>query len=1520
MSGPERDTHGAEEESSAPVSAAPTAGQDWTSLLRGDVVAPQGSADRQAALARLQNTAGNARVARLLREVAPPQAPEGKGAAPGAALLVDDDAGDPGPGRMTAGAFLDAVEAAVTEAAAKALGPVFQIAGCPWLAHWIGYYRARSAAEVEAALERYAPDAGAATTAEQYVTLVVARVREGIVTWQTTGEAPEPPVGSPGVPPGAAGAGESAAPAFKMRDGGSAPAVGASALGGRLGAGERIDSATAGAIGGAYGADLSDVRVHRDATAAQFVGGLGARAVAIGRDVAFAPGEYEPGTPVGDALIAHELAHVVQQSAPGGGNAATPTLEKDADAAALGAVAARWNGGTSRPPRSSANPLLAQSCVEGEQEHQELFGDEAEELAEKFNVKLHSEPSMDDQKVPVGFSPHFWLTAPETIGARGRGQTHGVANWFVQKPGGEFKRRNHPEPGRRFTVDIDEPGLWLVAAEVRFDDVKAYIVRKFHAEKADDFADEAFKKTPAADYVSYRTHLNQERLKRAGGVDVDQSKTTGAWISNETAGARNPAPPSMDPFRYKAHADGKAPAEKQPSKYRWWAIPRQHKEHEYTGRTDLGARTNYKGEFAFYLGENETAAFRADSAARVEIVCELISADDKLVGTATYMQVVMDARGLEALAQLDKIIKAGGENIKKIEPGKARGVKAMHLDARRGKTENLSMFIGPKAGDPSRVMLIDLTPGVEHVEHEGGTVDEAMKHLDDNNSYSTGQLVIQFDGPPPVHKRYKTEGETDLEYAAGVAGIGSALLVGLGVIAAASGVASVAAPYLIVGGLATGVASSGMSIANELRKANPSALKISLDVAGIVGALAGAGGMAQAVRMGSVELAMTTAAGRFFVYTGFAFDAAGGVLLAIDTGEKIEQIRKSNMTEDEKIDAIQKLILQAVVVGGLIAYGAHDIASARTRVSTLVGEERVGKVRNETLYTLQSLDDETLKALRHVPVDEFEAVATAMAKDPRKAAALSKAHGKKFVDEMRANPGRSLDEAADALDAKSLGASAGPVGGTRGPDVYKLDPKGGIRSKDRFEKGIGSKNLKEGRMHGATIDSTKTAFNDKPLSAELHVTIKGEKLKVVVEPKPTADLAKGAHGADAGAGRIAELKPPANAGDPWTAVVHLDNQLTQDLVSLVLGHELDEIADFVVTKGAKGIGSLAGEMESGIFVPWHTRGSKTPPSVTSHDRANAREFLSVVADVRAAEVELLKKPGDAAFKNRLSARKESLDKLIKHMGLRDPEHIELKLRTIRESFEGMDASRKGLLTNPGPGGGGARIDEIIDDIQRGITITEAKSAIATASHGTATIFDESLVAHAMKAKPRPHDEFLKSGISGGHHDDSLKEFVKANPEYAIVLKDNASAGSAVYRSYDQYRWNEATGKPPTEYGKPGHPNGPGPRDPGWEKAPPDVPKTTFDHPDVFFAHADNIIKSWQSSLSPADLAQKMVGPKVVGGSPGVMMHFTYTPADAAKGTAAVWDIRSVFIDDDWVKTAAKAAATPTPPPATTVTK
>jgi hypothetical protein len=86
---------------------------------------------------------------------------------------------------------------------------------------------------------------------------------------------------------------------------------------------------------GFFKTDFSDVRVHIGPQAPA----IGAIAFTIGSQIFFAPGQYQPGSPNGQALLGHELTHVVQQRAgrvrnPFGGGIAVVqdhALEREAD-------------------------------------------------------------------------------------------------------------------------------------------------------------------------------------------------------------------------------------------------------------------------------------------------------------------------------------------------------------------------------------------------------------------------------------------------------------------------------------------------------------------------------------------------------------------------------------------------------------------------------------------------------------------------------------------------------------------------------------------------------------------------------------------------------------------------------------------------------------------------------------------------------------------------------------------------------------------------------------------------------------------------------------------------------------------------------------------------------------------------------------------------------------------------------------------------------------------------------------
>lgn len=78
--------------------------------------------------------------------------------------------------------------------------------------------------------------------------------------------------------------------------------------------GQPLDPRTRAFMEARFGHDFSRVRIHADAQGAESARAVNALAYTAGQDIAFGPGQYAPGTRAGNRLLAHELAHVVQQA------------------------------------------------------------------------------------------------------------------------------------------------------------------------------------------------------------------------------------------------------------------------------------------------------------------------------------------------------------------------------------------------------------------------------------------------------------------------------------------------------------------------------------------------------------------------------------------------------------------------------------------------------------------------------------------------------------------------------------------------------------------------------------------------------------------------------------------------------------------------------------------------------------------------------------------------------------------------------------------------------------------------------------------------------------------------------------------------------------------------------------------------------------------------------------------------------------------------------------------------------
>jgi hypothetical protein len=70
------------------------------------------------------------------------------------------------------------------------------------------------------------------------------------------------------------------------------------------------------------------VKMHSGEGAAGQARAFGAKAFTSGRDIVFGAGRYQPGTSEGRRLLAHELAHVVQQTS---GAVAAPVVQREGE-------------------------------------------------------------------------------------------------------------------------------------------------------------------------------------------------------------------------------------------------------------------------------------------------------------------------------------------------------------------------------------------------------------------------------------------------------------------------------------------------------------------------------------------------------------------------------------------------------------------------------------------------------------------------------------------------------------------------------------------------------------------------------------------------------------------------------------------------------------------------------------------------------------------------------------------------------------------------------------------------------------------------------------------------------------------------------------------------------------------------------------------------------------------------------------------------------------------------------------
>lgn len=329
---------------------------------------PTGSELDTPAPEKLRNNQLDIRAAAHLTEGSAPvsirRKDDGSGEPPAAAsssLIVEDSATDLAEGQMQRSAFLGQLRGSVTRTADEALaGTIWSAVGCPWIEYWFNYYGNRGSRDIERSILQYVPEAAGVSSAAEYIPLVTARVRSGIAGWRESGKMQGVPGGALGGAPAAgqqegvfgrmmnAGAGVVRNLFFKTEAGADPSDADPGVVQSRLGEGTPLEGTTRSRMEHAFGTDLGRIRIHTDDQASRLSKGMHARAFTVGDHVAFRSGEYHPGSPVGQALLAHELAHAVQQQSGTALSPAAPSatthdrFEDEADNSAVAAVVRLW--------------------------------------------------------------------------------------------------------------------------------------------------------------------------------------------------------------------------------------------------------------------------------------------------------------------------------------------------------------------------------------------------------------------------------------------------------------------------------------------------------------------------------------------------------------------------------------------------------------------------------------------------------------------------------------------------------------------------------------------------------------------------------------------------------------------------------------------------------------------------------------------------------------------------------------------------------------------------------------------------------------------------------------------------------------------------------------------------------------------------------------------------------------------------------------------------------------------------
>ncbi|WP_205650236.1 eCIS core domain-containing protein [Actinoplanes solisilvae] len=512
-----------------------------------------------------------------------------------------------------------------------------------------------------------------------------------------------------------------------------------------------------------------------------------------------------------------------------------------------------------------------------------------------------------------------------------------------------------------------------------------------------------------------------------------------------------------------------------------------------------------------------------------------------------------------------------------------------------------------------------------------------------------------------------------------------------------------------------------------------------------------------------------------------------------------------------------------------------------------------------------------IKGLGRAVSSALRGEATAVESEVRALAKRLRARGVALTEDEIVN--------ATMLALREEGMVAGAV---RGTSVYRVHPTklqlvGGPGKS--LEKLVDDELLAVPRLRGATLTKNAAAAGAADeIGYSLTVPTKSggtEVVQVSMRARPTTALAPGPHGAQSGPARLLVSRDKTG----WKAIVEFDQGLHPGDLRFAGGHELDEIADLVHRRPTARPGDIARETQAAYFQPASatrtTTGRAVP--VAAHDAATAEELKSLMKDLQRLE----SIPGSTQGR---ALREKQIDALMREMGLDTPAMLQDRATALRKA--GVD-------------------EALVKRIEARAAVGELQATATMSATGASaravTRVDEAFVRHLLVGEGRTGTDFVNRGINGCHVTAELEAFAKANPRWGFEQLQVKPAAGTTFRHYRQWIWKSTTVPPPTSRAlRPG-----GSRFNAGDWTPSTSPKTTGDSLPVLLRETEDAWGAWRHANPTAATTTNEFGRGLAGTNPaaistsGVDFSGFFDYVAATSTTPAYWRLRTAFVDASW---------------------